>query len=154
MRALQYREERRTKKPAKTLKIDAIIGNSSGMKNAYDLLSEATSTDVNVLITGETGTGKELFARAIHDNSRRAGESFVVVDCAALQGTLIESILFGHEKGAFTGAVQSRKGLIAQADRGTLFLDEIAELPLSLQKVFLRVLQEHRFRPCGRPEGS
>jgi two-component system, NtrC family, response regulator len=149
MRALQYREERRAKKPAKALKIDAIIGNSPGMKNAYDLLSEATSTDVNVLITGETGTGKELFARAIHDNSRRAGESFVVVDCAALQGTLIESTLFGHEKGAFTGAVQSHKGLIAQADRGTLFLDEIAELPLSLQKVFLRVLQEHRFRPLG-----
>ena len=119
------------------------------MKDAYHLLSEATSTDVNVLITGETGTGKELFAKAIHDNSRRAGESFVVVDCAALQGTLIESILFGHEKGAFTGAVQSRVGLIKQADGGTLFLDEVAELPLSLQKVFLRVLQERRFRPLG-----
>jgi two-component system, NtrC family, response regulator len=149
MRALQYREERRMKKPAKTLKIDAIIGNSSRMKIAYDLLSEATTTDVNVLITGETGTGKELFAKAIHDNSRRAGESFVVVDCAAIQGTLIESILFGHEKGAFTGAVQSREGLIQQADGGTLFLDEVAELPLSLQKVFLRVLQERRFRPVG-----
>lgn len=149
MRALQYREERRTKQPARTLKIDAIIGSSSRMKNAYDLLSGATSTDVNVLITGETGTGKELFAKAIHDNSRRAGESFVVVDCAALQGTLIESTLFGYEKGAFTGAVQSREGLIKQADGGTLFLDEIAELPLPLQKVFLRVLQEHRFRPVG-----
>lgn len=149
MRALQYREERRTRKPAKALKIDAIIGNSPKMKVTFDLLSEATSTDVNVLITGETGTGKELFAKAIHDNSRRAGESFVVVDCAALQGTLIESILFGHEKGAFTGAVQSRVGLIKQADGGTLFLDEIAELPLSLQKVFLRVLQERRFRPLG-----
>ena len=149
MRALQYREERRTRKPVKALKIDAIIGNSPRMKDAYHLLSEATSTDVNVLITGETGTGKELFAKAIHDNSSRAGESFVVVDCAALQGTLIESILFGHEKGAFTGAVQSRVGLIKQADGGTLFLDEIAELPLSLQKVFLRVLQERSFRPLG-----
>lgn len=149
MRAIQYREERRTRKPAKALKIDAIIGNSSRMKDAYLLLSEATSTDVNVLITGETGTGKELFAKAIHDNSHRAEESFVVVDCAALQGTLIESILFGHEKGAFTGAVQSRVGLIKQADGGTLFLDEIAELPLSLQKVFLRVLQERSFRPLG-----
>jgi two-component system NtrC family response regulator len=149
MRALQYRDERRTRKPAKALKIDAIIGNGPRMKNAYDLLSEATSTDVNVLITGETGTGKELFAKAIHDNSGRAGESFVVVDCAALQGTLIESILFGHEKGAFTGAVQSREGLIKQADGGTLFLDEVAELPFPLQKVFLRVLQERRFRPLG-----
>jgi two-component system NtrC family response regulator len=149
MRALQYREERRTRKPAKALKIDAIIGNSPRMKDAYDLLSEATSTDVNVLITGETGTGKELFAKAIHDNSRRAKESFIVVDCAALQGTLIESILFGHQKGAFTGAVQSREGLIKQADGGTLFLDEVAELPFLLQKVFLRVLQERRFRPLG-----
>jgi two-component system NtrC family response regulator len=149
MRALQYREEKRTRKPVKALRIDAIIGNSSRMKSAYDLLSEATLTDVNVLITGETGTGKELFAEAIHDNSSRAGESFVVVDCAAIQGTLIESILFGHEKGAFTGAIQSREGLIQQADGGTLFLDEVAELPLSLQKVFLRVLQERRFRPVG-----
>jgi two-component system NtrC family response regulator len=149
MRALQYREERKTKKPTKILKMDAIIGNSPRMKSAYDLVSEATATDVNVLITGETGTGKELFAKAIHDNSRRAGKSFVVVDCAAIQGTLIESILFGHEKGAFTGAVQSREGLIKQADGGTLFLDEIAELPLSIQRVFLRVLQERRFRPVG-----
>jgi two-component system NtrC family response regulator len=152
MRALQYREERRTKKPAKALKIDAIIGNGPGMKNAHGQLSEATSTDVNVLITGETGTGKELFAKAIHDNSDRSEENFVVVDCAALQGSLIESILFGHEKGAFTGAVQNREGLIKQADGGTLFLDEIAELPFALQKVFLRVLQERRFRPVGSPK--
>ena len=150
MRALQYREERQTRKPLNALKIDGIIGNSAAMRDSYDLLAEATSTDVTVLITGETGTGKELFAKAIHDNSHRSGESFVVVDCAALQGTLIESILFGYEKGAFTGAVQSREGLIKQADRGTLFLDEIAELPLAVQKVFLRVLQERRFRPLGR----
>lgn len=149
MRALQYREERRTRKSARTLKIDAIIGSSPRMKDAYDQLSDATTTDVNVLITGETGTGKELFARAIHDNSRRAGSSLVVVDGAAIQGTLIESTLFGHNKGAFTGAVQGREGLIKQADGGTLFIDEISELPLSLQKVFLRVLQEHRFRPLG-----
>jgi two-component system NtrC family response regulator len=152
MRALQYRKERQAKKPAKAQRIDAIIGNSPRMKNACDLLSEATTTDANVLITGETGTGKELFAKAIHDSSRRAGESFVVVDCAALQGTLIESILFGHEKGAFTGAVQRREGIIKQADGGTLFLDEVAELPLSLQKVFLRVIQERRFRPVGGQE--
>ena len=149
LRALQYREERRKTRPAKALKTDAIIGNSARIKTAFDLLSEAASSDVNVLITGETGTGKELFARAIHDNSSRSGENFVVVDCAALQGSLIESILFGYEKGAFTGALQNRDGLITQADRGTLFLDEIAELPLSIQKVFLRVLQEHSFRPVG-----
>lgn len=148
-RALQYRREKLTGKPAKALKIDGIIGNSSMMKNAFDLLSEAASTDVNVLITGETGTGKELFAKAIHDNSSRSGKYFVVVDCAAIQGSLIESILFGYEKGAFTGANQSREGLIIQADKGTLFLDEIADLPLPIQKVFLRVLQEHRFRPVG-----
>jgi len=86
MRALQYRAERRTRKSSDTLKIDAIIGNSSRMKDSYDLVSETASTDVNVLITGETGTGKELFAKAIHDNSNRAGKNFVVVDCAALQG--------------------------------------------------------------------
>ncbi len=149
MRTLQYREERRTRKSSALLKIDAIIGHSSEMRDSYDLLSEAASTDVNVLLTGETGTGKELFAKAIHDNSRRTGKSFVVVDCAALQGTLIESILFGYEKGAFTGAVQHHEGLIRQADGGTLFLDEIAELPLSVQKIFLRVLQERRFRPLG-----
>jgi len=119
------------------------------MKNAFELISEAASTDANVLITGETGTGKELFAKAIHNNSSRSGENFVVVDCAAIHGSLIESILFGYEKGAFTGANQSRDGLVTQANKGTLFLDEIAELPLSVQKVFLRVIQEHRFRPVG-----
>ncbi|RPH50645.1 MAG: sigma-54-dependent Fis family transcriptional regulator [Desulfobacteraceae bacterium] len=148
-RSLQYREERRSEKPAKTLRIDGIIGKSARMKSAFDLLSEAASTDVNVLITGETGTGKELFAKAIHNNSTRSGDNFVVVDCAAIQGSLIESILFGYEKGAFTGASQSRGGLITQADKGTLFLDEIAELPVSVQKAFLRVIQERRFRPVG-----
>jgi two-component system, NtrC family, response regulator len=149
MRVLQYREERRARKSSATLKIGTIIGNSARMQDSYELISEAASTDVNVLIHGETGTGKELFAKVIHDNSFRATRSFVVVDCTALQGTLIESILFGYEKGAFTGAVQRREGLIKQADGGTLFLDEIAELPLSVQKVFLRVLQERRFRPLG-----
>jgi len=102
-----------------------------------------------VLITGETGTGKELFAKAIHQNSSRAGRSFVIVDCAALTQSLTESVLFGYEKGAFTGADGRRDGLIKQADGGTLFLDEIGELPLSIQKSFLRVLQERRFRPLG-----
>jgi two-component system NtrC family response regulator len=105
--------------------------------------------DAGVLIQGETGTGKELFARTIHENSPRRDASFVVVDCAALPEHLVESVLFGHVKGAFTGAEQSRDGLVKQADQGTLFLDEVGELPLALQKAFLRVLQEQRFRPVG-----
>jgi len=107
----------------------------------------------NVLICGQTGTGKELFARAIHQNSSRKQHPFVVVDCAALPETLVESVLFGHAKGAFTGADKERQGLIQQAHGGTLFLDEVGELPLSLQKAFLRVIQERCFRPVsGREE--
>jgi two-component system NtrC family response regulator len=106
-------------------------------------------SEANVLITGETGTGKELMTGAIHYNSPRALKSLIVVDCAALPETLVESALFGHEKGAFTGADRAREGLVKQADGGTLFLDEIGELSPSLQKAFLRVLQERRFRPIG-----
>ena len=102
-----------------------------------------------MLITGETGTGKELFARAVHQNILRRNRKFVVVDCAALPENLVEGMLFGHEKGAYTNADHAREGLISQANGGTLFLDEIGEMPLSLQKVFLRVLQEHRFLPLG-----
>lgn len=148
-RALQYREEKARRKPKSVLKLDGIIGSSAGMEACYDLLSEASSMDTNVLITGNSGTGKELFAKAIHTNSRQSGRNFVVVDCAALQETLMESTLFGYQKGAFTGAHQDHQGLIKQADGGTLFLDEIGELPLAMQKSFLRVLQERRFRPLG-----
>ena len=148
-RALQYREEKAKRKPTATLKLEGIIGNSARMRSCYELLAEAASMDTNVLVTGETGTGKELFAKAIHMNSSRAGKNFVVVDCAALQETLTESTLFGYQKGAFTGASQNHEGLILQADGGTLFLDEIGELPLAMQKSFLRVLQERRFRPLG-----
>jgi two-component system NtrC family response regulator len=102
-----------------------------------------------VLITGETGTGKELMARAIHGNSPRSRGNLVVVDCAALPETLIGSVLFGHEKGAFTGAEKAREGLIQQADGGTLFLDEIGELSPCMQKNFLRVLEERCYRPLG-----
>jgi len=148
-RLLQYREERGAKKPSKVLKREDIIGDSPEMSACLDLLSSAASTDANVLITGETGTGKEVFSKTIHKNSRRADKSFVVVDCAALPDTLVESLLFGHKKGAFTGADSDREGLIVQADGGTLFLDEVGELPLSVQKAFLRILQERRFRPVG-----
>jgi len=134
---------------AAALKRDGIIGNSTRLKDCLDLVAQAATSDSSVLITGETGTGKELFARAVHQNSNRSKKNFVVVDCAALPENLIEGMLFGHEKGAFTNADQAREGLILQANGGTLFLDEIGEMPLSLQKVFLRVLQEHRFRPLG-----
>jgi two-component system NtrC family response regulator len=148
-RALEYREEKKVTKPPVALKRGVIIGSSSRMKACLDLVAQAASSDVGILITGETGTGKELFARAIHDNSLRADKSFVVVDCAALPETLVESVLFGHERGAFTGADRAKEGLVRQAHGGTLFLDEVGELPLNIQGAFLRVLQEHRFRPVG-----
>ena len=149
-RALQYREKKglATKAPV-LLKLDNLVGNSSRLRTCFDLVAQAAQSDINVLVTGETGTGKELFARAIHDNSQRSGKPLVVVDCAAMPENLVESMLFGHEKGAFTGADRTRVGLIKQADKGTLFLDEIGELPSLIQKSFLRVLQEHRFRPIG-----
>ncbi len=146
---LEYRAEKGPGKSPVDLDRKEIIGNSCRLTPSLDLLAQAAQSDVNVLITGETGTGKELFAKAIHHNSQRAGENFVIVDCTALPETLVESILFGHTRGAFTGAYLSRDGLVKQADKGTLFLDEIGELPLGLQKTFLRVIQEHRFRPVG-----
>ncbi len=149
-RALQYRKEKqRLKTVPVSLKREDIIGNSDRLNHCLDQLATATSSDINVLITGETGTGKELFAHALHKNSSRAKRPFVVVDCAALPDTLIESTLFGHVKGAFTGADRGREGLIQHAHKGTLFLDEVGELPPAIQKTFLRVLQERTFRPVG-----
>jgi two-component system NtrC family response regulator len=148
-RALRYHEAKRSKRPTLALKRDAIIGNSLQIRQCLDLVAEAAGCDANVLIVGETGTGKELFASAIHKNSSRARENFVIVDCAALPENLVESMLFGYDKGAFTGADRAKQGFVQQADGGTLFLDEVGELPLSVQKSFLRVLQERRFRPLG-----
>jgi two-component system NtrC family response regulator len=148
-RALQYSEAKQSSRILFLLKRDGIIGNSNRMDLCIELLAKAAASDANVLITGETGTGKELFARAIHKNSKRAENNFIIVDCAALPSTIVESLLFGHEKGVFTGADKSREGLIKQADGGTLFLDEVGELPLSTQKTFLRVLHERSFRPLG-----
>ncbi len=149
IRALEYRKEKQAKAPLITLDRKDIIGDSPKMKACLDLVAQTANSDVSVLITGETGTGKELLAGTIYQNSPRTDEAFIVVDCTALPEPLVESLLFGHEKGAFTGADQSKEGLVKQADRGTLFLDEVGELSLSLQKTFLRVLQEHRFRPLG-----
>jgi len=153
IRALEYRKEKRLAgaraKNIVALKREDIIGSSPKLMACLDVLAQAAAGDTNVLLSGETGTGKELFARAIHRNSARARGAFVVVDCAALPETLVESVLFGHEKGAYTGAEKAAEGLILQADGGTLFLDEVGELPFSIQKAFLRVLQEHSFRPVG-----
>lgn len=149
-RALQYRSEKmKVNEIPVSLKRKKIIGSSPAISKCLDQVARAASCDVSVLITGATGTGKELFARAIHENSRRSKGNFVVVDCAALPETLIESTLFGHVKGAFTGAEKSQDGLIKHADGGTLFLDEVGELPLNIQKTFLRLLQEHEYRPVG-----
>ena len=149
LRALEYRMERRPGASPTVLKRNGIIGDSQKITACLELLAQAASSDANVLITGETGTGKELFAKVVHSNSPRAKRNFVVVDCTSLPETLVESVLFGHVRGAFTGAETSEEGLIKQADGGTLFLDEIGELPLLIQKRFLRVIQEHRFRPVG-----
>ena len=149
-RALQYRKEKRKIHTVPVaLKRDRIIGSSKVLNICLDQVARAAASDVSVLITGPTGTGKELFAKAIHENSARCNENFVIVDCAALPETLIESTLFGHVKGAFTGADKGQDGLVKHAHQGTLFLDEVGELPLSIQKTFLRLLQEHEYRPVG-----
>jgi two-component system NtrC family response regulator len=149
IRAIQFRDEKKTREIKIALKREGIIGESSQVRHCLDLVAQAANSDANVLVSGETGTGKELIANAVHVNSNRSDKSFVVVDCAALPETLVESTLFGHAKGAFTGADKTKEGLVKMADGGTLFLDEIGELPLSMQKKFLRVLQERRLLPVG-----
>ncbi|WP_242158569.1 sigma-54-dependent Fis family transcriptional regulator [Aestuariivivens sediminis] len=129
-----------------------IIGKSEPIKKCLDLVIQVAPTDANVLILGETGTGKELFAKAIHESSGRKSKPMITLNCAALPSELIESELFGHVKGAFTGALTSREGRFSLADHGTIFLDEIAELPLPLQAKLLRVIQEGTFEPVGSSE--
>lgn len=127
----------------------SMIGESAAMQRVYHFISKVAPTDSTVLISGESGTGKELAARAIHRNSRRAQKPFIAVNCAALNEGVLESELFGHEKGAFTGAVGQRKGRLEIADAGTIFLDEIGELTPALQVKLLRVLQEREFERVG-----
>ena len=127
----------------------SMVGESALMQQVYQLISRVSATDSTVLISGESGTGKELAARAIHNNSRRVGQPFVAVNCAALVESLLESELFGHEKGSFTGALNQRKGRLEIADGGTIFLDEIGELSPKLQSKLLRVLQEREFERVG-----
>ena len=126
-----------------------IVGKNKRMRQIYQLIEKVAPTPASVLITGESGTGKELVARAIHFNSTRDKAPFISVNCAALPETLLESELFGHEKGAFTGAASLRKGRFELADTGTLFLDEIGDIPLALQATLLRVLQERTFERVG-----
>jgi two-component system, NtrC family, response regulator AtoC len=128
---------------------DSILGESPAIKAVYDLIDKALSTNITVVISGETGTGKELVAKAIHYNSKRKDKSFVTVNVAAIPSELIESELFGHEKGAFTGASYRRIGRFEEADGGTLFLDEISEMELNLQAKLLRVLQEKEIVRIG-----
>jgi DNA-binding NtrC family response regulator len=126
-----------------------LVGSSPKMRRVFSVLEKVASTPLSVLIVGETGTGKELVAKAIHEASERKAAPFVVVDCGSIPPTLAESILFGHEKGAFTGANERRKGALAEADGGTLFLDELGELPVELQPKLLRALSEKQVKRVG-----
>lgn len=135
------REEKRSR--------HTIVAASPGMNRVLRMVDKVADSDATILITGESGTGKELVARAIHARSSRAKRPFVTVNCAAIPGDLLESMLFGHEKGAFTGASKASQGKFRQADRGTIFLDEVAEMPLALQSKLLRVLQEGEVEVVG-----
>ncbi|MBI3804258.1 MAG: sigma 54-interacting transcriptional regulator [Nitrospirae bacterium] len=130
----------------------ALIGRSPVMRDIYKELIRVSHSKATALLRGESGTGKELIAKLIHENSPRADKPFIKVNCAALPETLLESELFGHEKGAFTGAIQTRKGRFELADGGTIFLDEIGDLPISVQVKLLRVLQEMEFERVGGVE--
>ncbi|MCD4674785.1 MAG: sigma-54 dependent transcriptional regulator [Desulfobacula sp.] len=148
-RALQFQEQKKLSANLVPLSAKNIMGKSKAITRCLEQAAQMARSDTNVLITGETGTGKELFAKIIHDKSTRGNDNFIVVDCSILTENFIESVLFGHEKGAFTGADKKRNGLVSLANNGTLFLDEVGELPQSIQSSFLRVLQEKKFRPVG-----
>ena len=144
---IHYRQELITK-----YKLENIVGRSPQMLQVYKTIARVAESRSTVLITGESGTGKELIARAIHFNSPRSSRPFVAVDCSSLAETLLESELFGHVRGAFTGAVTAKKGLFEEADRGTCFLDEIGNIGLPMQAKLLRVLQEHEIKRVGGTE--
>jgi transcriptional regulator with GAF, ATPase, and Fis domain len=130
-------------------RFERIIGNSAALESVLEQVEQVASTDSTVLIEGETGTGKELVAHAIHNGSQRVGRAFIKLNCAAIPLDLLESELFGHEKGAFTGAIAQKIGRFEMADKGTLFLDEVGDIPTALQPKLLRVLQEQEFERLG-----
>jgi two-component system response regulator PilR (NtrC family) len=136
----------------KNVHFELIVGNSPAMLHIYKMIRQVAPTRTNVLITGESGTGKELIARAIHQESDRCDKPFVVINCGGIPETLMESELFGHKKGSFTGATYDKKGLFEVADEGTVFLDEIGELSLPIQVKLLRAIQERTFKPVGGSE--
>ena len=130
-------------------KFEDIVGKSPAMGAVFDLLKRVAPTEANIMITGETGTGKEIFARAIHSQSARAPKPFIPINCSAIPTELLESELFGHVKGSFTGAYQDKKGLFEEAQGGTVFLDEIGDMAVSMQAKLLRVIQERKIKPVG-----
>jgi len=148
-RTLEFEKEVLDAQLKKTYHFDHIVGNSPVMMKIYNTINQVADTRTNLLITGESGTGKELIARAIHENSARKDKPFTVIHCGGIPETLMESELFGHRKGAFTGAIDDKKGLFEVSDGGTVFLDEVAELTPAVQVKILRVVQEKAFKPVG-----
>lgn len=146
---LQKKVKQLEKRISDKYSFDNIIGKSKGLEQVIDLAKKVAKTDSTVLLTGETGTGKEVFAQAIHENSNRVGKSFVALNCSTFSKEILESELFGHKQGAFTGAIKDKKGFIEEANGGTLFLDEIGEMPLELQAKLLRVLETNEYIQIG-----
>ncbi|MGZ3713221.1 MAG: sigma-54-dependent transcriptional regulator [Bdellovibrionota bacterium] len=153
-RALEHRKLQRDntalrKEVKKSWSFGSVIGKSDGMREIFDLVTRVSKATANILITGESGTGKEMVARAIHQSGPRSNKSFVAINCTAIPESLLESELFGHAKGSFTGAIQRKRGLFEEAEGGTLFLDEIGDMNVQLQSKLLRVIQERRVRAVG-----
>ena len=146
---MNVRLEKLEKKVGHTYSFDSVLGDSKALKDAVSLARKVSGTDVPVLLTGETGTGKEVFAQAIHYNSKRAKQNFVAVNCSSFSKELLESEMFGHKVGSFTGALKDKKGLFEEADNGTIFLDEIGEMAFELQAKLLRILETGEYIKIG-----